>query len=128
VTVDVIPYLLRTRLPLAPPVARQRSARARRSTTSSASSDVTGSKKRSGADAGCNAWQVDAPVARVPWLRLEIVKRRHETSVLSHRSVVERTFCWLGRNRWLVRNLPETLAAFVTVACIHLVPRRLVKA
>jgi hypothetical protein len=40
------------------------------------------------ADGGYNAWQVDAAIAKVPQLRLEIVKRRHDKKgfvVLPHR-------------------------------------------
>ena len=68
------------------------------------------------ADGGYNAWQVDAPVAKVPPLRMEIVKRRDDMKgfvVLPRRWVVERTFSWFGRNRRLAKdfeNLTETLA------------------
>src|SRR5215813_14468198 len=76
------------------------------------------------ADGGYNAWQVDAAVAKVPRLRLEIVKRSDSIKgfvVLPRRWVVERTFSWFGRNRRLVKdfeNLAETLATFVTLAPI----------
>ena len=46
------------------------------------------------ADSGYNAWQVDAAVAKVPRLRLEIVKRSDDLKgfvVLPRRWVVERT-------------------------------------
>jgi transposase len=52
------------------------------------------------ADGGYNAWQVDAALAKVPRLRMEIVKRSDDTKgfvVLRRRWVVERTFSWLGR-------------------------------
>src|SRR6266566_9229738 len=68
------------------------------------------------ADGGYNAWQVDAAVAKVPRLRLEIVKRSDDIKgfvVLPRRWVVERTFSWLERNRRLAKdfeNLAETLA------------------
>jgi len=74
------------------------------------------------ADGGYNAWQVDAAVAKVPPLRMEIVKRSDDMKgfvVLPRRWVVERTFSWFGRNRRLAKdfeNLAETLAAFVTLA------------
>jgi transposase len=59
-----------------------------------------------------NAWQVDAAVAKVPPLRMEIVKRRDDMEgfvVLPRRWVVERTFSWFGRNRRLAKeNLTET--------------------
>ena len=47
------------------------------------------------ADGGYNAWQVDAAVAKVPLLRMEIVKRSDDMKgfvVLPRRWVVERTF------------------------------------
>ena len=66
------------------------------------------------ADGGYNAWQVDAAVAKVPLLRMEIVKRNDDMKgfvVLPRRWVVERTFSWFGRNRRLAKdfeNLAET--------------------
>jgi transposase len=78
------------------------------------------------ADGGYNAWQVEAAVAKVPPLRLEIVKRRDDKKgfvVLPRRWVVERTFSWFGRNRRLAKdfeNLAETLATFVILASIQL--------
>jgi transposase len=86
------------------------------------------------ANGGYNAWQVDAAVAKVPPLRLEIVKRRDDIKgfvVLLRRWVVERTFSWFGRNRRLAKdleNLAETLATFVTLASIQLTLRRLARA
>jgi hypothetical protein len=58
---------------------------------------------------------VDAEVAKVPPLRIEIVKRSDDMRGfvgLPRRWVVERTFSWLGRNRRLAKdfeNLAETL-------------------
>jgi transposase len=52
------------------------------------------------ADGGYNACQVDAAVAKVPLLRMEIVKWSDDMKgfvVLPHRWVVERTFSWFGR-------------------------------
>jgi putative transposase len=49
-------------------------------------------------------------------------------AVLPRRWVVERTFAWLGRNRRLSKDyegLPETHAAWVHVAMIHLMLKRL---
>ena len=86
------------------------------------------------ADGGYNAWQVDAVVAKVPLLRLAIVKRSDDVKgfvVLSRRWVVDRTFLWSGRNRRLAKNfenLAETLATFVTLASIQLAVRRLARA
>ena len=85
------------------------------------------------ADNGYNARQVEAAVAQVPVLRLEIVKRSDDTKgfvVLPRRWVVERTFSWFGRNRRLAKdyeNLVETLAAFVALACIQIAVRRLAR-
>jgi transposase len=86
------------------------------------------------ADGGYNAWQVEAAVAKVPPLRIEIVKRGDDMRgfvVLPRRWVVERTFSWFGRNRLLAKdfeNLAETLATFVTLASIQLALRRLARA
>jgi transposase len=85
------------------------------------------------ADGGYNARQVEAAVAKVPSLRMEIVKRTDDTSgfvVLPRRWVVERTFSWFGRNRRLVKdfeNLVDTLAAFVAIASIQIAIRRLAR-
>jgi transposase len=85
------------------------------------------------ADGAYNAWQVEAAVAKVPVLRMEIVKRSDDMKgfvVLPRRWVVERTFSWFGRNRRLARdfeNLAETLATFVTLASIQLALRRLAR-
>ena len=52
------------------------------------------------ADGGYNAWQVEAAVAKVPLLRMEIVKRSDDAKgfvVLPRRWVVERTFSWFRR-------------------------------
>src|SRR6266702_3664260 len=73
-------------------------------------------------------------VAKVPLLRMEIVKRRDDMKgfvVLPRRWVVERTFSWFGRNRRLARDfeyLAETLATLVTLASIQLALRRLARA
>jgi transposase len=86
------------------------------------------------ADGGYNAWQDDVAVAKVPRLRLEIVKRSDDIKgfvVLPRCWVVERTFSWFGRNRRLGKdfeNLAETLATFVTIASIQLALRRLTRA
>ena len=73
-----------------------------------------------------------APGIQAP-LRVEIVKRPDDSSgfiVLPRRWVVERTFSWFGRNRRLAKdyeNLADTLAAFITLACIQLAVRRLAR-
>ena len=85
------------------------------------------------ADAGYHAHQVDAVVAKVPCLRIEIVKRSDDMKgfvVLPRRRVVERTFSWFGRNRRLAKdfeNLADTLAAFISIASIQLAVRRLAR-
>jgi transposase len=85
------------------------------------------------ADGGYNARQVDQAVAKVPDLRIEIVKRSDDMTgfvVLPRRWVVERTFSWFGRNRRLAKdyeNLADTLLAFVTLASIQLALRRLAR-
>lgn len=85
------------------------------------------------ADGGYNAHQVTDAVAKIPTLRLEIVKRNDDVSgfvVLPRRWVVERTFSWFGRNRRLAKdweNLADTLQAFVTIASIQLALRRLAR-
>ena len=72
-------------------------------------------------------------MATQPPLRVEIVKRPDDASgfiVLPRRWVVERTFSWFGRNRRLAKdyeNLADTLAAFITLACIQLAVRRLAR-
>jgi transposase len=86
------------------------------------------------ADGGYNAWQLDAAVAKVPLLRMEIVKRSDDMkgfAVLPRRWVVERTFSRFRRNRRLAKdfeNLAATLGAFVALACIQLALRRLARA
>ena len=86
------------------------------------------------ADAGYNARQVTAVAAKQPPLRVEIVKRSDNMKgfvVLPRRWVIERTFSWFGRNRRLAKdyeNLADTLAAFITLACIQLAIRRLARA
>jgi transposase len=73
-------------------------------------------------------------VAKVPLLRIEIVKRSDDMKgfvVLPRHRVVERTFSWFGRNRRLSKdfeNLAETLVTFATLASIQLALRRLARA
>ena len=81
-----------------------------------------------------HAHQVDSVVAKLPGLRIEIVKRSDDRKgfvILPRRWVVERTFSWFGRNRRLNKdyeNLADTLAAFVSLACIQIALRRLARA
>jgi putative transposase len=64
-------------------------------------------------------------------IRLEIVKRTEPGfRVLKRRWVVERTFAWLGRCRRLSKDYEGTTGsseAFIKLAMIHLMARRLVK-
>ena len=82
---------------------------------------------------GYNAHQVDAAVAKVPSLRIEIVKRSDNMKgfvLLPRRWVVERTFSWFGRNCRLAKdweNLAATLQAFVALASIQIAIRRLAR-
>jgi putative transposase len=82
------------------------------------------------ADAGY-AGQLIEWVQRVTGWVLEIVKRprdSHQFQVLPKRWIVERTFAWLGRCRRLSKDfeaLPETTEAWVHIAMIHLMLRRL---
>ena len=80
------------------------------------------------ADGGYNAWQVDAAVAKVPWLRLAIVNRSDDMKgvvALPRRWVVERTSSWLGRNRRLAKDFENLAKTFVTLASIQFALRRL---
>ena len=84
------------------------------------------------ADSGYTARQVSEAVAKLPALRLEIVKRSDAQGfvVLPRRWVVERTFSWFGRNRRLAKdyeNLADTLLAFVALASIQIAIRRLAR-
>ena len=62
---------------------------------------------------------------------VEVVTRPKEQkgfAVLPRRWVVERTFAWLGRSRRLSKDyeaLPETHEAWVQIAMIHLLLKRL---
>ena len=77
---------------------------------------------------------VEAAVAKVPGLRLAIVKRSDDMKgfvVLPRRWGIERTFSSFWRSRRLAKdfeNLAETLATFVTLASIQIALRRLARA
>jgi putative transposase len=82
------------------------------------------------ADAGYAGQLVEWVQALAGWA-LEIVKRprdSHQFLVLPRRWVVERTLAWLGRCRRLSKDyeaLPDTTEAWVYIAMIHLMLRRL---
>ena len=82
------------------------------------------------ADAGYAGRLVDWAQALGGYV-LAIVRRprdSHHFEVLPRRWVVERTFAWLGRCRRLSKDfeaLPETSEAWVHVAMVHLMLRRL---
>jgi putative transposase len=70
--------------------------------------------------------------AKCHWV-LEIIKRSDDVKgfvVLPKRWVVERTFSWLGRNRRLSKDyerLPESSEAFIYIASIRLMTKRLAR-
>jgi putative transposase len=82
------------------------------------------------ADGGYAGQLIEWPLTLGGWL-LEIVRRAagsHGFEVLPRRWVVERTLAWLGRCRRLSKDyeaLPETSEAWVQIAMIHLMLRRL---
>jgi len=82
------------------------------------------------ADGGYAGQLIDWTLTFGGWL-LEIVRRPEGSQgfeVLPRRWVVERTLAWLGRCRRLSKDyeaLPETSEAWVKIAMIHLMLRRL---
>jgi putative transposase len=82
------------------------------------------------ADGGYAGKLVDWVQETCGWV-LAIVKRTDDTSgfqVLPKRWIVERTFAWLGRYRRLSKDyevLPASGEAWITIALIHLMVRRL---
>ena len=88
--------------------------------------------KRIWADAGYQGGLVAWVDEAFDWT-LEIVKRDQQQVgfiVLPKRWIVERTFSWFIRNRRLARDyerLPETAEAFIYVAMIRLMTKRLAK-
>jgi putative transposase len=88
--------------------------------------------KRIWADAGYQGALILWVQVACDWL-LDIVRRNPRTvgfEVLPKRWIVERTFAWFVRNRRLARDferLPQTSEAFLYIAMIRLMSRRLAK-
>lgn len=86
--------------------------------------------KRIWADAGYQGALISWTQAAFAW-KLDIVRRtKHQAGfeLLPKRWLIERTFAWLVRNRRLSRDyerLPQTSEAFIYVAMIRLMTRRL---
>ena len=82
------------------------------------------------ADQGYKAHFVEWAKAATGWA-VEVVARPKDQkgfAVLPRRWVVERTFAWLGRSRRLSKDyegLPETSEAWIHIAMIHLMLKRL---
>jgi transposase len=84
------------------------------------------------ADAGYQGPKMAKLISDTGRWTLEIVKRSdaHRFVVLPKRWIVERTFAWISRNRRLARDFERyarTVAAFVRLAMIRLMLRRLTK-
>jgi transposase len=84
------------------------------------------------ADAGYQGPALAGTVAKTGTWTLEIVKRNelHRFVVLPKRWIVERTLAWISRNRRLARDFERyarTVAAFIRLAMIRLMLRRLTK-
>ena len=86
--------------------------------------------KRIWADAGYGGALISWTHAAFAWA-LDIVRRKERQAgfeVLPKRWIVERTFAWFIRNRRLSRDyerLPQTSEAFIYIAMIRLMSRRL---
>lgn len=85
------------------------------------------------ADSGYQGAATAAEVRTQADIPLEIVKRSDKVKgfvVLPKRWIVERTFGWLGRCRRLAKdfeNLSRSHAAFIILAMIRLMLRRIVR-
>jgi transposase len=84
------------------------------------------------ADAGYQGPKMANVVASSGRWKIYIVRRSdlHRFVVLPKRWIVERTFAWISRNRRLARDFERyaaTVAAFVRLAMIRLMLRRLTK-
>ena len=85
------------------------------------------------ADGGYQGENTATEVKKEAGIPLEVIKRSDTAKgfeVLPKRWIVERTFGWLGRCRRIVRdveNLTRSHAAFIMLAMIRLMMRRIVK-
>jgi transposase len=84
------------------------------------------------ADGGYQGPKMAKTVAATGCWKMEIVKRSdfHRFVVLPKRWIVERTFAWISRNRRLMRDFERytrTVAAFVRLAMIRIMLRRLIR-
>jgi len=88
--------------------------------------------KRIWADAGYGGALISWTHVAFAWV-LDIVRRKEQQvgfEVLTKRWIVERTFSWFIRNRRLCRDyerLPQTSEAWIYIAMIRLMSRRLAK-
>lgn len=85
------------------------------------------------ADAAYQGPRVATALAAIADWQIEIVRRADAVGfhVLPKRWIVERTFAWLGRCRRLAKdfeNLDRTAVAFLWLASIRLLLRRLTRA
>ena len=84
------------------------------------------------ADAGYQGARAALAAAKTGSWIIEIVKRSdlHKFVVLPKRWIVERTLAWISRNRRLARDYERyasTVAAFIKLAMIRLMLRRLIR-
>ena len=84
------------------------------------------------ADAGYQGARAALAAAKTGSWIIEIVKRSdlHKFVVLPKRWIVERTLAWISRNRRLARDYERyasTVAAFIKLALIRLMLRRLIR-
>jgi putative transposase len=85
-----------------------------------------------GADAGYQGTLISWAQEAFAWV-LDLVRRKKQQAgfeVLPKRWIVERTFAWFIRNRRLSRDyerLPQTSEAFIYIAMIRLMSKRLAK-
>jgi transposase len=85
------------------------------------------------ADGGYAGDKLKRRLKKIGRWTIEIIKRSHKAKnfeVLPRRSVVERTFAWLGRCRRLAKDVERSIAsaeAWIMIAYIRLITRRLAR-